>query len=320
MRNLLLLLLLNITGVFCSQCLAQQTTSSTVLAPREADSLFFNFKYKDALRRYNDFIRTSPDPSPITLARMAFCDHFLGNYQDAITLYNTVLEKQVSRGLRAQLYSRMAMTYSMKKNKAEALRFLDSAKVNGYFNTYEMENFRDFDFIRKDEKFREIYKKVYINAFPCASIPATRQFDFWVGEWDVFNNQFPNQRVGTSSIQNVSGGCTILENWQSYNNPYTGKSQNWYDTTTKKWTQLWIGAGGRHQYFTDGEYKDGAMRFKYESVGNNGAVQTGNFIFYNLGPDKVRQYQDVTNDGGKTYQVVYDFIYIRKGKGENKSS
>jgi uncharacterized protein (TIGR02246 family) len=159
--------------------------------------------------------------------------------------------------------------------------------------------------------------KKYMLQFTTAHFPAEQfrkqgAFDFWIGEWDVYNNAYPNHRVGTSSIQNVSGECTILENWTSYNNPFTGKSQNWYDPNTKKWTQLWIGSGGGHQYFTDGEYKDGAMRFKLLQKDAKGYMQPGNFYFYNLGPDKVRQYQDISADSGKTFNVVYDFLYIRK--------
>jgi hypothetical protein len=34
--------------------------------------------------------------------------------------------------------------------------------------------------------------------------------------------------------------------------------------------------------------------------------------FFNLGRDKVRQLVERTSDGGKQWQVVYDFIYTRK--------
>ncbi|SRR5258706_3615193 len=289
---------------------AQQAYQSPVL--RKADSLFFHYNYKDALAQYTEYVKTNTNPLPVTSARMAFSNHFLGNYQQALSLYEEVLKKQISRPLRAQLYSRMAMTHSMKGNKQQALVFLDSAVANGYLNTYELENLADFELVRSDQKFKALNNSAYNNAFPCKSITGARLFDFWIGKWDVYNNLFPHNRVGTSIIQNVSGECTILENWQSYNNPFSGKSQNWYDTATKKWTQLWIGSGGGHQYFTDGEYKDGAMRFKFQQPDANGIMQPGNFIFYNLGPGKVRQYNEVSNDGGKTFQVVYDFNYIRK--------
>lgn len=285
---------------------------------RSADSLFFNMKYEAAIRQYLAFIKDNDNAPPVSYARLAFCCHFNGNYNDALKYYDKTIEKKPANALKSQLYSRMAMTYSMLKNKQKALEYLDSAMNNGYFNSYEMENFRDYAFIRNETKFKVAYDTAYNRSFPCKTTPHARDFDFWIGEWDVYNNSYPNHRVGSSVIQNVSGECTILENWQSWNNPFSGKSQNWYDPNTGKWTQLWIGSGGGHQYFTDGEYKDGTMRFKAMAPGANGVLQPGNFIFYNLGPDKVRQYYEQSADSGKTFQPVYDFIYIRKNKDESK--
>ena len=46
---------------------------------------------------------------------------------------------------------------------------------------------------------------------PCGSAEH-RQFDFWVGEWDVFATGTSKQ-VATSRIEKLHGGCTIRENW-----------------------------------------------------------------------------------------------------------
>jgi hypothetical protein len=127
-------------------------------------------------------------------------------------------------------------------------------------------------------------------------------------------------QAGTSVIQRASGGCMIVENWTTWgtpwNGPYEGKSMNFYQPATGKWRQVWVGSGQDISYFENGEYRDGAMRFTYEATDPQGNKRQGNFIFYNLGPNKVRQYQDQTTDGGKTRTVVYDFIYLRKGSGE----
>ena len=279
---------------------------------RSADSLFFNQQYDAALAKYREVLAANTSAPAVVYARTAFTNHYLKNYKEAMKWYDVVLKKQIGAPMKAQLYSRMAMTYSASGEKDKAFIFLDSAIANGYFNVYEMENFKDYENLRKDTRFKTVSEKVTANAYPCLSRPEARQFDFWIGDWEVYNNLYPNHRVGTSRIENISGGCSILENWEAFQMANSGKSQNWYDPSTKKWTQLWIGSGGGAQYFTEGEYKDGAMRFKYTRPGPSGTRVTGNFIFYNLGPNKVRQYQDVTNDGGKTYQVVYDFIYIRK--------
>ena len=285
---------------------------NTVPAPREADSLFFNTKYKEALPKYKAYLETTPNATNITYARLAFCNHFTGNYEEAIKYYDLVLAKKPMPALKAQLYSRMAMTQAMKNNTEKALVYLDSANANGYLNAYEMEKFIDYDNIRNLPKFKSLYESVSNRVYPCKTLPHARDFDFWIGTWEVYNNQYPNHRVGTSVIESVSGGCTILENWYAYNSPSDGKSQNWYNPTTGKWTQMWVGSGGGATQYADGEYKDGAMRFKYTQTNAQGGVQPGNFVFENLGPDKVRQYQDISSDGGKTFSLMFDFIYIRK--------
>jgi hypothetical protein len=116
--------------------------------------------------------------------------------------------------------------------------------------------------------------------------------------------------VGHSIVQNVAGGCALLENWTS-TQASNGKSINYIDPENGKWEQDWIGSSGGPQRFLKGDYRDNAMRFVYES-NSNGTKTTGNFIFYNIGPNEVRQFQDMSTDGGKTFQTSYDFTYIRR--------
>jgi len=136
-----------------------------------------------------------------------------------------------------------------------------------------------------------------------------RQFDFWVGEWDVFNPQ--GQKAGTSVIQQISAGCGVLENWRdAFGNE--GKSINFYDPNTQKWYQYWIGASGGPSRFS-GAYKDGAMKYEGESTTVNGVTSSSRLTFFNVDADTVRQFAERTADGGKTWTVTYDFKYVRKG-------
>ena len=152
-----------------------------------------------------------------------------------------------------------------------------------------------------------------VNAFaqqPCSAEPRTHDFDFWIGDWNVYPTG-GKTLVGYSSVQSISGDCAILENWTS-SKGQTGKSINYYDPSTSKWEQDWVGSGGGVQHYLNGEYKDGAMNFTYETVDAKGQKVTGNFRFYHIGKDTVRQYQDVNNADGKTVTVSYDLTYVRK--------
>ena len=46
----------------------------------------------------------------------------------------------------------------------------------------------------------------------CTS-PQARQFDFWVGKWDVYPKSNPDHKVAESLIENLYNGCAIRENW-----------------------------------------------------------------------------------------------------------
>jgi hypothetical protein len=145
---------------------------------------------------------------------------------------------------------------------------------------------------------------------PCASEPHTHDFDFWIGEWDVYQTG-TDKLSGHSMVQSISGGCGILENWTDLKGG-TGKSVNYYNLAESQWQQDWIGSGGTAQRYLNGTYKDGAMQFTYEFTDKQGNKKTGNFKFYNIDKNTVRQYQDVNNDDGKTVTVSYDLTYKRK--------
>src|SRR5580692_2052737 len=71
----------------------------------------------------------------------------------------------------------------------------------------------------------------------CTS-PETRQFDFWVGKWDVYATSKPDQKVASSIIEKLYHGCAIRENWMPLSdNP--GGSMNAYSPEKRLWRQFW---------------------------------------------------------------------------------
>ena len=64
----------------------------------------------------------------------------------------------------------------------------------------------------------------------CDTRAESRQFDFWVGDWDVVATK-ENKPAGVSHIERAIGNCVIWENWTSLGTSgYTGKS---YTPTTQ---------------------------------------------------------------------------------------
>jgi hypothetical protein len=132
-----------------------------------------------------------------------------------------------------------------------------------------------------------------------------RQFDFWIGDWEVVGAKGGKS---SSRIENILAGCVILENYSAQG--YEGKSFNIYDRASKKWHQTWVDVGGALIEF-DGGLKDGKMVLEGEQTTPQGKVW--NRMEYTPNPDgTVRQFWTVSTDGGKTWTTAFDGIYYRK--------
>lgn len=298
--------------VMVCSAVSAQTTANTPPPSPYADSLFFASQWQAAKTAYREYLLKYPE-APLPKLRIAFCQIRQNRPDEAIKGLKQLLDfPALPATMLPTVQCRLAMAYALKKNKTQAIEWLKKAQSAGYNNLYELEHDAAFAGIQKDSRLQPIREAMIPANFPCMRDTAARAFDFWVGEWDVFVNNGVHQRSGTSSIQNVAGGCLILENWTTWNGPYNGKSMNFYVPETGKWRQIWTDSGRNLSYFENGEYKDGAMRFTTTTPQG----QPGKLTFFNLGPNKVRQLYEVSADEGKTYQVSYDFIYVRKGSGE----
>lgn len=142
----------------------------------------------------------------------------------------------------------------------------------------------------------------------CSSGPEHRQFDFWVGEWEVKNPR--GQTVGSNSVQLILGDCVVFENWTSARG-FSGKSFNVYNRAKGKWQQTWVDAAGNVLELTGG-YKDDRMSFEGETPAADGKRTLHRLTFTRLSPDRVRQLWEQSADGGKTWTVAFDGSYIRK--------
>ena len=301
---------------FCATFISSRAQKTIPNIPlKQADSLFGLSSWAKAIPLYESVLKSTTE-NGLAWNRLGYCYQNVGNLDKGMAAYRTSLSKNPPKALEATVYSRMARVQSIKNEKDDAFTSLDKAVTAGYINLNEVNSSDDFKNIRSDSRFEAILTRVTNNAFPCMTNKQAREFDFWIGTWDVYPNG-STQIVGDSKIELASGGCMILENWTARGAfPNTGKSMNYVNTTTGKWEQLWIGSGGMNvnnpQKFVNGVYSEGAMRFEFEQTNPQGQKQICRFIFYNEGPNQVRQFNEVSSDGGKTWSTVYDFIYKRR--------
>jgi hypothetical protein len=143
---------------------------------------------------------------------------------------------------------------------------------------------------------------------PACSSPEFRQFDFWLGDWDV---KLPNGKVaGTNSIKSILGGCVLQESWQGTGN-INGHSYNIYDAATKTWHQTWVDNAGSLLNLNGG-LVDGKMVLSGDTVDEKGNKSTNRITWTKVDADHVRQLWETSSDGGKTWTVAFDGQYTKK--------
>src|SRR5438477_10131707 len=150
---------------------------------------------------------------------------------------------------------------------------------------------------------------------PCTTDPVYRQFDFWIGEWDVYAKN--GKKAGDSKIDLILDSCIILENWKSANTSqgvyYAGKSFNTYNSTTKQWQQTWVDNVGGTTEFLEGRFENNKMIFLTKPFQfNKDTLAVRRLTFYNLAPDKIRQHGEISKDNGVSWTTEYDLEYRRR--------
>ena len=145
---------------------------------------------------------------------------------------------------------------------------------------------------------------------PACTAAEHRQFDFWLGEWDV---TVPNgNTAGTNRIQSINAGCALREEWTGARG-FTGTSLNAFDAATGRWHQTWIGSDGI-LLLLDGGRRDSTMELSGATVGRDGTKTHHRIRWTPLGgtPARVRQLWESSTDDGKTWVVVFDGTYTKR--------
>jgi len=203
----------------------------------------------------------------------------------------------------------IATIYAGMGDSKNALQALKASANGGFFQPNRLTSDTEWNTLRENEQFVALAKEVQHNATPCED-PEFKQFDFWIGDWDVASSADGVHR-GSSHISKVMGGCVVWENWSSTGSPYFGKSYNTWNPNLKRWEQYWVDNTAGVMFF-HGSLKDGVMDYWTDEVPQpSGEKLMRHLQFFNLAPDKVRQFSQGSTDGGKTWHIEYDFVYTR---------
>ena len=146
---------------------------------------------------------------------------------------------------------------------------------------------------------------------PC-STPEFRQFDFWVGDWEVYSN---DKIVGTNKVELILGNCVIQENWSGKGGS-NGKSFNTYNAQKGTWHQVWVDNGGNRLDF-NGHYEDNKMLLTGEGESQKNPEQRVYYklTFFKNDDGTVRQLWEASYDQEK-WNTIFDGLYVKKKNNE----
>jgi tetratricopeptide (TPR) repeat protein len=266
-----------------------------------AEALFAAKDYVGAASAYQALTRTHPQ-QPRYWTRLGTSLQMAGRPDDAVAAYRKAIGITTAP---IAMYN-LAAVFAKRGQKDSAFYWLDQLVSNAsYSNDKAVSADEDFASLRSDPRFEPLLERMRAVLRPCLTRDESRRFDFWVGEWEVKNAQ--GQPAGQSSVQRLLEGCALYENWTDLQGG-GGKSLNSYNTDVKQWQQFWTDQYGRVTEYRESEWLDGSLRFTAKQIMPQGPALL-HMTFTPVKPDVVRQFGEMSVDGGKTWTPTFDLYY-----------
>ena len=158
------------------------------------------------------------------------------------------------------------------------------------------------------------------------SAPEYRQFDFWIGDWEVFDVDNPSIKVARARVDNPSirvararvepilDGCVLQEDYQDTNG-LKGRSFSIYDPSNKMWRQSWVTNRGQMLAIEGGlQAGEVVLAGVDRTVDGKQRLVRGTWKPVNGG---VRETARTSIDGGETWKPYFDLLFRPVAEGAN---
>ena len=138
----------------------------------------------------------------------------------------------------------------------------------------------------------------------CAA-PSYRQFDFWLGDWDVFDGH-SQAKVARVHVTRTLDDCVLLEEYRG-SDGHEGQSFSIYDGPRAVWHQTWVTNRGQ-LLVIEGNLRAGAMELSGSERLADGTVRLVRGS-WQPSHDGVREVAVRSTDGGKTWTEWFDLVF-----------
>ena len=265
----------------------------------EANGLYGESKWQEAVEAFKAVADGNPEDAAAWFG-MAQSYHQLEEYGKAIKAYHRAEETGFQQILRVHYH--LGRAYMSLGEEEKALEQIEIMGNTGGISNSIIAAVAEFEPLRENPRYLAVMEQLK----PC-NTDDYRSFDFWLGQWDVTAAGNPGA-TAKSSITSVQGGCAVLEEYETLGG-FAGMSINFYDSTTGKWHQSWMGNGGAAVHL-EGNLVDGAMVLSDADLEVSELAGTINRVTWSLQDDgRVRQHWENSSDGGATWVTSFDGYY-----------
>lgn len=154
--------------------------------------------------------------------------------------------------------------------------------------------------------------------------PKDREFDFWVGEWDVLlrikqdDQTWKDSRYAQANIYRVLGGKAILELWdEKVEGPgIRGFSLRLYDHEQGHWVLYlnWPGPNRSAMGRLTGEFRHGRGEFFSTRMADDSTEIISRYTFSDISPQSLRWDDAYSRDGGATWSNSWIMEFSRRAE------
>lgn len=285
-------------------------TSPTPDALQRAAALFVASDWRGSLDAYTTMARNFPQYA-LARFRIGVSQMELGQFADA--------EKNLRAGEQmgispAQAAFRLAQLRTAQRRPDDAISELTRAIQSRLpLVPSALDADPHFATLKSHPKWQATLDALDAITRPCMHDARYREFDFWIGDWDVRAVGVP--AVGPSArntITLIDNGCVAMEHWVAPNGA-EGHSFNMFDRSRAMWRQTWVdNSGGEHNYHGGLRGRDMVFEGDTPAPGGQLGRTPTRLTFFHISTDSVRQFSQTSPDSGKTWVTAYDLLYVRR--------
>lgn len=206
-----------------------------------------------------------------------------------------------------------AREYVQANDSDAAIRVLEGLAAGGFTAVAAISSDPVLSTLAGIDAFDTLVGTMSAQAYPCEHDDSFREFDFWIGDWDV--HVASGQLAGRNRITQEQRGCYLAESWTSATGG-TGTSINFLDRAAGEWVQIWNDTGGNQIHIRGGLTDEGMLLVGQIHYVVNDTTLPFRGLWTPLDDGRVRQFFEQSTDGGQSWVPWFEGFYSRREQAE----